>query len=684
MAKFRFILLLSVALMCSGYRWRCYAFCDEQTAIQNDYTEQRDECRGVAEDNVDAVMAKTSNPNSVKLRKTKLISLFSDCMAKYGWDVPKVNEKGKMAENDEIPIYESTVSKLAAKNGQDNVNNPNEADSKKVTEQDLPVRKTPVGNIQKQKDTNSNNSAANRTVNSKNQNDKAQASQTRDNKVKTENIPNQPATSKSKRSISNNQSPASKETTQQASSQSQKEPAVTNSTRKSVTNNTRNYTTNNVTRKPNEQQTTQPAAAQPQPVRNQPDYMRSANGRNSASQTPPESLPTYGRTAEPANGEHAKTPDDTNYTGETTNINNRSTNNSRSLQSRESVNGTGSSSDRPSRQDAVTYNSNGSPTPAANDDFSGNNANPPYATRTLNSANNTQAPENGRDSQMDGVLNGSRPSSDQDTAISSPGSISETAHNETKEKSATPTYSKKSSSTNNQQVISPDSSPRPAYLSKQPDNNTKQVNLPEDENFKGLNPSSARSGQNINESAENTVNYNSAETGTNINNPQTPYPAATTYDSEARQLSNNTPTGSQQMASSNPREPVNQITTERESVRETTNSQAINNTENPAAMTTATAPPPATAGVILPGQNESAIPSQPRVTKNNSAKQRASECQHARRSAGVSNAAAKKAKECDRECARLRKTLPNNINPAACPVKNSPVNMLDLQLGNRP
>lgn len=707
MPKFRYILLLSVAFMCSGYRWRCYAFCDEQTAIQNDYTEERDECRGFAEDNVDAEMAKTANPNSVKARKMKLINLFGDCMAKYGWDVPRVTEKGKMAENDEPPLYESSAAKLAAGNNPDNANNPNEADNKKITEQDLAVRKTPVGNIQKQKEEearkqeNSRNnnttvhrSVNNKTQNSKAQNDKAQSSQAQSNKEQASNIPNQPATSKRRRTISNNKNTETDVASKQATPLSQKEPAGTNSTTRSTTNNSSNNTTNNVTQKPAGQQAAKPIVIPPQKQGdNQAGDMHPANSKNSAAQASPDTLPSYGMKHEDANNEAAKSTANPAYTKTADNTNNTQAVDSRSLRSDGAFKtseqkaawqypaapvpatetATVAEPAKSAANPAYTRTTNNisdaqAPPPApppppvrpaylsrqpddnmqqanlpANDDFKGSSppahpdqnayepvpANPAY-TRTLNSTN-TQTADNGRDLQMDEAFK--NPDSSNATAPTPVYAAGEPAKD-----NPNPAYTQTTSNAGNKQTDNKnDLQTREAYLSS--------------ENERAIPPAPP------------------AATNAGINNAQATYPAATTYDSETRQI-----------AGSNPGEPVSQITRDRESVREITSSQGANNAASPAAA----AAPPAAAGVILPGSDESAIPTQPRVTKNNSAKQRAFECQSARSSASVSKEAAKKAKECDMECARLRKTLPKTINPAACPVKNSPVNMLDLQLGNRP
>lgn len=80
--------LMLVLTGASAYRFRCYWACMDQTAIQNDYIEQRDNCRSYAEAKVDFAMKSQPAPRDERTRKATLVSLFSECMAQHGWNVP--------------------------------------------------------------------------------------------------------------------------------------------------------------------------------------------------------------------------------------------------------------------------------------------------------------------------------------------------------------------------------------------------------------------------------------------------------------------------------------------------------------------------------------------------------------------------------------------------------------------
>jgi len=60
--------------------------CQDQTAIQNDYVEQRDRCRQYAQLKLDMAMRSSGEMNSAPNRSARLITLFSDCMAANGWN----------------------------------------------------------------------------------------------------------------------------------------------------------------------------------------------------------------------------------------------------------------------------------------------------------------------------------------------------------------------------------------------------------------------------------------------------------------------------------------------------------------------------------------------------------------------------------------------------------------------
>ena len=92
MLWFRLTFLVTVLLVSSGYRFRCYWMCTDQTAIQNDYIEERDRCRDYAETKVDLTMH-TLGKTDDKTRKSQLVALFSECMSNHGWTVPDGKDK---------------------------------------------------------------------------------------------------------------------------------------------------------------------------------------------------------------------------------------------------------------------------------------------------------------------------------------------------------------------------------------------------------------------------------------------------------------------------------------------------------------------------------------------------------------------------------------------------------------
>lgn len=78
------IALLAGLQACSDYRFRCYAFCKDQTSVQDEYTVQRDHCRQFAQLKSEMSAFSGDEPE----RKSQLISMFSDCMSRRGWIVP--------------------------------------------------------------------------------------------------------------------------------------------------------------------------------------------------------------------------------------------------------------------------------------------------------------------------------------------------------------------------------------------------------------------------------------------------------------------------------------------------------------------------------------------------------------------------------------------------------------------
>lgn len=83
----RILFLLTALTVTSGYRFRCYLACTDQTSTQADYVEQRDKCREYAQLKIDMAMRENGGFDD-RARKSNLVSLFSQCMGNNGWIVP--------------------------------------------------------------------------------------------------------------------------------------------------------------------------------------------------------------------------------------------------------------------------------------------------------------------------------------------------------------------------------------------------------------------------------------------------------------------------------------------------------------------------------------------------------------------------------------------------------------------
>ncbi len=77
------------------YRFRCWAACVDQTAVQNDYVEMRDHCRELAQLKVDMAIKEAGLSGGDTARKSMLVSLFSQCMSTNGWTVPDGKDPSK-------------------------------------------------------------------------------------------------------------------------------------------------------------------------------------------------------------------------------------------------------------------------------------------------------------------------------------------------------------------------------------------------------------------------------------------------------------------------------------------------------------------------------------------------------------------------------------------------------------
>jgi hypothetical protein len=100
----RIFFLLAALAVTSGYRFRCYFACVDQTSTQNDYVEQRDRCREYAQLKID-MASREAGATDDRGRKGQLVSLFSQCMANNGWTVPdgKGEGSGKLRAAAEAP-----------------------------------------------------------------------------------------------------------------------------------------------------------------------------------------------------------------------------------------------------------------------------------------------------------------------------------------------------------------------------------------------------------------------------------------------------------------------------------------------------------------------------------------------------------------------------------------------------
>ncbi|MGE0754687.1 MAG: hypothetical protein AB7L92_05955 [Alphaproteobacteria bacterium] len=119
MIRYRLIFLAIVLTMTSGYRFRCWWACQDQTAIQHDYVEMRDHCRSYAQLKLDMVM-RNKNLSGGKSQKEQLINLFSECMEKKGWDIPSGREEEltKLKEAEEAELSQYTKEERVARKQQ--------------------------------------------------------------------------------------------------------------------------------------------------------------------------------------------------------------------------------------------------------------------------------------------------------------------------------------------------------------------------------------------------------------------------------------------------------------------------------------------------------------------------------------------------------------------------------------
>lgn len=81
------LFLLAAMQVLSAFKIPCWAFCNEQTKLQNDYVSARDGCREYASLTVDTNTESLPTADGGE-RNKKLLEYFADCMNEKGWTVP--------------------------------------------------------------------------------------------------------------------------------------------------------------------------------------------------------------------------------------------------------------------------------------------------------------------------------------------------------------------------------------------------------------------------------------------------------------------------------------------------------------------------------------------------------------------------------------------------------------------
>ncbi|MDE3016220.1 MAG: hypothetical protein KGI29_04780 [Pseudomonadota bacterium] len=108
MVWIRAIFLLVVFISTSGFGFRCYWLCTDQTSVQDDYVEQRDRCREYAQLKYGAMTGdEDGGAADGQSRNATLVRLFSECMAEHGWTVPS-GEGGHAQTVQEAPVAPTT------------------------------------------------------------------------------------------------------------------------------------------------------------------------------------------------------------------------------------------------------------------------------------------------------------------------------------------------------------------------------------------------------------------------------------------------------------------------------------------------------------------------------------------------------------------------------------------------
>lgn len=90
------------------------AGCIDQTSIQGRYAREHEECRSYAESHIERYLPK-DHEVSADDRNAQLVTLFSDCMGKKGWQVakPKRADEGTATTDNSIPPEPSPAARQA-------------------------------------------------------------------------------------------------------------------------------------------------------------------------------------------------------------------------------------------------------------------------------------------------------------------------------------------------------------------------------------------------------------------------------------------------------------------------------------------------------------------------------------------------------------------------------------------
>jgi hypothetical protein len=659
MRTLNIILLLSVAIFCSGYRFRCYAFCNDQTAIQNDYVEQRDECRDYAQNNLNAEMAKSKTPDSGKARKEKLVTIFSECMSKYGWDVPSGNEKGdkgKLADKGEVPIYVSSVSKQQPKETPTavavGVNDETTKETDKIEQRDLNERKVPPENIDKQPEGKGKESTSTKETNKeKDSNSSSIATQKTDTVTTSQDGESQPKSMRTQ--------PATTIKKSKAEESKQKTIEKTKSTNTTKTESNTQETVKKEQAPPAIIQQQQPTNV----VRENRD-MTNANGKVEHMRTQPAT------TKKPEKTKKTKSDSDSPDQALSEAIHGKSTAKTEPNQTQGSQKNISAI-----KPEAGSHKTDMKSETVQQQNILRQNALKEKAR--ANYKNNGEKTEYKEQSRQPIAIQQQQP----DSAVRS------------KQSDSLPNQTEQLENIKQQPVVTKKSTADTAPA------NTKNTNAAEQALSESIKKKSASEVEYRNTSKANS----SIEKNANKTQPQSTIPQQPREEKQKELYERKTPSENiqiqkQAIQQQNVNEDSSIIkqtssdvkTITKETQKETHTTEQTKSVAVEKQSAGSSTPPPsanqpinATTNPPISGNDGSAIASQPKVTKGKTSKQRAKECEMARSSASTSNSAAKLAKACAIECTKLLKEQPEIINHAPCPAKDTAVDLLDIQLGNK-